>query len=88
MKIRGQTWIEFDEYLLISLREPLWGAYKTFNWENGVEGIGVAMEALEYARKRGKKVMGRIYVGYEKTKGNVNKSFCGKCYRKEFKINE
>jgi hypothetical protein len=60
MKIRGQSWIETGEHLIIMLREPYWGAWKKYGWEKGVEGMGVSIEAVKEAEEKKKKIMVRL----------------------------
>lgn len=48
-QIRNQEWTESTEYLILSLREPYWGAWQKYGWERGVEGLSVSLKAVEYA---------------------------------------
>lgn len=67
MNILGQDWIETETHLVIELREPYWSAWKTYNWEKGVEGIGVSIGALAKAESLNKKIQVNVkkYGSYE-----------------------
>jgi hypothetical protein len=67
MKIRNQVWIDTEKYLVITLREPFWSAWKTYGWEYGVEGFGVSLEAIKKAQEINKKIRVRLlrYGSYE-----------------------
>ncbi len=69
MNIRHQLWIETDKHIVLTLHEPFWGAWKMFGWDHRVEGIGVAVEAIEEARKLKKHIQVNIikYGNYEIT---------------------
>lgn len=68
--IRHQDWLEYDTYIEMILLEPFWSGYlnyKGFNKESREWGIGVATEAINEARKLGKKLRLKIvdYGTYE-----------------------
>ena len=69
MRIRGQRWKENKKHIVITLHQPYWGAWKKYGWDYGVEGMGIAPEAIEKAREMGKKLKVNVtkYGSYEIT---------------------
>lgn len=69
MRIRNQVWIEHDKYLLITLHEPYWSAWQRYNWERGIEGFGISLEAISTATTKKKHIRVRVlnYGTYEIT---------------------
>lgn len=46
-----------DNYIIINLREPYWGAWKKYGWEEGIEGFGVRESLINVARMSKKKLL-------------------------------
>jgi len=69
MKIRNQVWLESETHLIVTLREPFWSAYQKYGWEEGIEGLGVSVEAIKKAADLGKKIRVNVvkYGSYEIT---------------------
>lgn len=42
--------------MLISLKQPYWGAWKKYGWDHGVEGYGVDMKKVKEAMKTGENI--------------------------------
>lgn len=73
MKIRGQTWLDTDTHLVITLHQPFWSAWKMFGWESRFglkcEGLGISVEAIKKAKELKKKIRVNVlkYGAYEIT---------------------
>lgn len=67
MRIRNQVWLESDKFIVITLHEPYWSAWQKYNWEKGIEGIGISLEAIDVARSKKKRIRVKIlkYGAYE-----------------------
>jgi hypothetical protein len=67
MKIRNQTWLDTQTHLVTTLYEPYWSAWKRYGWTKGVEGFGIAIEALEKTEELGLKIKVHVvkYGSYE-----------------------
>jgi len=62
-KIRIET-----KHLVISLREPFWGAYQKYGWTDKVEGFGLSSDLINKAIKLKKKIKVKYKYGeYEIT---------------------
>lgn len=57
-----------DTHIVVKLREPYWDAWQKYNWEKGIEGLGVREALVRTAEMSGKKLMIRFKYGdYEIT---------------------
>lgn len=66
MKLRGQTIIETDTHLVVSLKQPYWGAHKKYGFvrggfTSGEEGYGISWEVVTEALARKKKILIRVF---------------------------
>ena len=41
---------ETPDRMIIHLRQPFWGAWKTYGWEKGIEGFGISAFVLNKAK--------------------------------------
>ncbi len=57
MRIKGQ-WVEqTNQYLILALKEPYYGAYTKYHWGEHIEGFGINEEIILKALKLKLKIM-------------------------------
>lgn len=46
-----------EKEIIVYLQNPLWGAWKTFGWEKGIEGIAITSYVLQLSKDKDKKIV-------------------------------
>jgi hypothetical protein len=74
MKIKNQDWIEEEKHIVLTLKEPYWGAWNRYGWEHGVEGLSISESSIFKAMALKKKIKIKVikYGTYEIT---ANKAY-------------